>query len=112
MKNPHATAPLLLLAALLASGCAAPQPTKFSDLVPEKPEDIRELALTSDRLILVTVDAERRVFFRKEQVGTTDEVGTLKERVRQAIERNRRAARDSGDKEAAEYASTVFVCAP
>jgi biopolymer transport protein ExbD len=69
------------------------------------------MALEPELTILVTVDAERKVFFRKEQVGTSDDVGPLKERVRQAIERNRQAARDEGDEEAAKSAGTVFICA-
>ena len=110
MKNSHA--PLLLLAMLLASGCAARKPANFRDLVPQSPEELNRLAKESEWTILVTVDAERRVFFRKEQVGTTENVGPLKERVQQAIEKNRQKARERGDEELFKSSSTVFITAP
>ncbi|MET0649449.1 MAG: biopolymer transporter ExbD [Pyrinomonadaceae bacterium] len=110
MKNSHA--PLLLLASLLASGCASPKPANFRDLVPQSAEELNKQALESEWTILVTVDAERRVFFRKEQVGTTDDPGTLKERVRQVIERNRQKSRDLSGKEPDNTVSTVFLKAP
>jgi biopolymer transport protein ExbD len=110
MKNPHA--PLLLLASLLAPGCAAQKPANFRDLVPEKAEELNALAKESEWMIIVTMDAERRVFFRKEQVGTTEDVGTLKERVQQVIETNQKKARDQGDEELAKSASTIFIKAP
>ena len=115
MKNSHTTmAPLLLLTSLLGPGCAPSKPANFRDFIDNESKNgnLMETAMKSERTILVTLDAERRVFFRKEQVGTADEVGPLKERVRQAIERNRQADRDSGDQEAAKGAATVFVCAP
>ncbi|HEV2860704.1 MAG TPA: hypothetical protein VGX48_06850 [Pyrinomonadaceae bacterium] len=112
MKHSHA--PLLLLASLLAPACAPDKPADFREAVKDatKNVNLHELAMKSERTIAVKVDEERRVFFRKEQVGTADEAGPLKVRVRQAIERNRQAARDSGDEEFAEHAATVFVCAP
>src|ERR1044072_2382035 len=109
MKKTHA---LLLIASLLASGCASQKPANFRDLVPQSPEKLNELARESEWMILVTVDAERRVFFKKEQVGTTDNVGPLKERVQQTIEKNRQKARDQGNEEMVKSASTIFICAP
>jgi biopolymer transport protein ExbD len=110
MKNSHV--PLLLITSLLASGCAPPKPAKFRALVPQSSEELNKMARESEWTILVTVDAERRVFFRKEQVGTTDDVGPLKERVQQVIEKHRQKARDDGDEEMVKSASTVFICAP
>ena len=110
MKNSHA--PLLLLVSLLASGCVPQKPANFRDLVPQSAEELNKQAKESDWTILVTVDAERRVFFRKEQVGTCDDVGPLEERVRQAIERNRQSARDHGNEESLKSANTVFLSAP
>ena len=110
MKSSYA--PLLLLASLVVSGCAPRKPANFRELVPESPEKLHAMSRESEWTILVTVDAERKVFFRKEQVGTTDDVGQLKERVRQVIEKNRQAALDKGDKELAANVSTVFLSAP
>lgn len=110
MKNSHLS--LLLLALLLASGCAPRKPANFRELVPQSAEELNKMARESDWNITVIVDTERRVFFRKEQVGTTENVGLLKERVQQAIEKNRQAARDYKDEEMLKFASTVFVQAP
>jgi biopolymer transport protein ExbD len=110
MSNSHV--PLLLLASLLASGCAAQKPANFRDLVPQSAEELNKAAQESELMIIVTVDAERRVFFKKEQVGTTEDVGTLKERVQQAIERNRQRARELSNKEPDTAVSTVFLKAP
>ena len=110
MKNSHA--PLLLLVSLLVSGCAAQKPANFRDLVPQRAEELNAQAKESEWTILVTIDAEQRVFFRKEQVGTCDDVGPLEERVRQVIERNRQKARDQGDEEMVKSAGTVFISAP
>ncbi|HEX7313500.1 MAG TPA: biopolymer transporter ExbD [Pyrinomonadaceae bacterium] len=113
MRNSHARLLLLfLLASLLAPGCAPRKPANFRDLVPQSPEQLNEMAKESEWTILVTVDAERRVFFRKEQVGTTEDVGTLKERVRQVIESNRQKARELSGKEPDNTVSTVFLKAP
>lgn len=112
MKNSHAPlAALLLSASLLTTNCAAPKPANFRDLVPQSAEELNKLARESEWTILIIVDAERRVFFRKEQVGTSEDVGPLKERVRQVIEKNRQAALDKGNNESAVSASTVFICA-
>ena len=111
MKNSHAAPPLLLLASLLASGCAPIKPAKFRTLVPQSSEELNAAAKESELFILVTVDAERRVFFRKEQVGTTDDVGPLKERVRQVIEKNRQAVRARGNEELIKGVGAVFICA-
>src|SRR5687768_16787754 len=111
MRNSHAPLPPLLLASLLTSGCAPVKPAKFRTLVPQSSEELNAAAKESELYVLVTVDAERKVFLRKEQVGTTDDVGPLKERVRQVIEKNRQAARDKGDEELIKSVSTVFICA-
>ena len=111
MKNSHAPLLLLTLTSLLASGCV-PRPAKFRTLVPQPSEELNAMAKESEWTILVTVDEERRVFFRKEQVGTTEDVGTLKERVQQVIERNRQKARELSGKEPDNTVSTVFLQAP
>ena len=112
MKNSHAPlAPLLLLASLLAPGRAAGKPANFPDPAPRPAEELNAAARESEWSIIITVDAERRIFFRKEQVGTSDDVGPLKERVRKAIERNRRAARDQGDEGLAKGGGAVLICA-
>lgn len=110
MKNSHA--PLLLLVSLLASGCAPVKPAKFRDLVPQSSEELNAMAKESELTILVIVDAERRIFFRNEQVGTTEDVGMMKERVRQVIERNKQKARDRSGKEPDTTFSTVFLKVP
>jgi biopolymer transport protein ExbD len=114
MKNSHAPAPLLLLASLLATVCAAQEPADFGGVAEGATKNMsrRGSVIESEPPILVTVDAKRKVYFGKEQVGTTGDVGPLKERVRQAIERRRQAARERGDEEAAKSSGTVFICAP
>ena len=113
MKNSHAPlATLLFSASLLAPGCSTRKPANFRELVPQSPEELNAMARESELTILVTIDEEGKVFFRKEQVGTNDDVGPLKERVQQVIEKNRQAALDKGDKELAASVSTVFLCAP
>ena len=114
MKSSRATALLPILSFLLAPICAAQVPANLGESAKEATDNSarQETAVVAAAPILVIVDKERKVFFRKEQVGTSDNVGPLKERVRQAIERNRQAARDKGDAEAAKSANTVFICAP
>ncbi len=114
MKNSSAPlAALLISAHLLAGGCAA-RPADFGAAAKGAAgnADLLKAARESEQFILITVDAGRRVFFRREQVGTCDDVGPLKEKVRRAVEKNRRAARDRGDKESDASADTVFICAP
>ena len=110
MNKPHAAA-LLPLIVLLAQGCDPYRPADFREAVKEATKNVnmQETALESERTILVVVDSERNVFFRKERVGTADETALLKERVQQGIERNRRAA--AGEEEL-RYSTTVFLCAP
>jgi biopolymer transport protein ExbD len=111
MKNSHApSAALLLAASLLAAAHTAARPASFDGAAQDatKREGARESATT---VIVIAVDAERRVYFGKERVGTCDDVGPLKQRVREAVEGNRRAARDKADEEAARSAGTVFICA-
>ena len=116
MKNSHAPLAALLISTipLLAPGCSARTTASFAVLLQDatKNTDRRESAPKPGPAILITVDAGRRVYFGKEQVGTCDDVGPLKERVREAVEKNRRAARDRADEEAARSAATVFICAP
>lgn len=113
MKNSHTPpAALLLSTSLLATGCAAPKPAKFRDLIPQSAEELNRQARESEWTIAVTVDAERRVFFRNEQVGTTEDVVTLKKRVRQVIESNKQKARELSGKEPDTTVSTVFLKAP
>jgi biopolymer transport protein ExbD len=105
LKNPHARAALLLVAALLASAC---KPANVRDLSKESvaDKDLKEAAAQSDFTITVTVDAARNLYFRKEKIGTTEDIGPLKERVKQAVERNGKA-----DPEASGN-NVVFFCAP
>ena len=111
MKSLHARAALFLLAALSASGCASRKPANFRDVAKEeiKNENLSEPALQSERTILVIIDSERNVFFRKEKVGTTEDTGLLKDKVSQAIERNRRNAKDEED---VRGSGAIFICAP
>jgi biopolymer transport protein ExbD len=119
MKSLHTPAVILLFAASLATGCVASKPANFREVVKGtvSDKDLHEAAMKSDRTITVTVDAGRNVFFRKEKVGTVEDIGPLKERVRQTIENNRRADLDATggktpDTEAAAHDDVVFFCAP
>ncbi|HYY95972.1 MAG TPA: biopolymer transporter ExbD [Pyrinomonadaceae bacterium] len=111
MKNLYALAALPLLTALLLPGCAPKKPVNFRELSKEaiKNENLLAGASQSERVITVTLDAERNVFFRKERVGTTEETALLKEKVRQAIERNKQTAPDA---ESFKSSSVIFMCAP
>ncbi len=112
MKNSHA--PRMLLATLLAAGWAAAKPALSGGVAQDAPKngERRESARESGpALVVVTVDAERSVFLGKEQVGTCDDVGPLKEGVKRAIEKKKRAARDRGDEEEARSAGAVLICA-
>ena len=119
MKNRRTSAVLFLLTILAASGCDVMKPRPFSEVAKESVKDrnLREEAMKSDRFIVVTIDTEHAVFFRKEKVGTTDDPGTLGEKVKQAIEKSRRADLDTEggktpDTEAAAHDNVVFFCAP
>ena len=111
MKNSHTPAALLLPAALLAADCSAPKPANFNEVAKEaiKNVNLQEMGLESERTILVSIDSERNVYFRKEKVGTTQDSGSLKEKVTQAIERNKRNAKDEED---VRGSGTIFICAP
>lgn len=110
MNNSHAPASILLLAASLAAGCSALRPANYRDLVKESTanRDLLEAASKSERNITVTIDAGRNVFFRKEKVGTVENFGPLKERVRQAIEKNEQA----DPRKELSGRNVVFICAP
>lgn len=117
MKNRRTYAVLFLLATLIASGCDTAKP--FSEVAKESDKDkgMREEAMKSDRIITVTIDTERNVFFKKEKVGTTDDPGALGEKVKQAIDKSRRAALDTSggntsDANAAADNNVVLFCAP
>ena len=119
MKSHHTSAVLLLLATLAASGCDTAKPKPFSEVAKEsvKYMDLRDAAMKSDRVIVVTIDPERAVFFRKEKVGTADDPGTLGDKVKQTIESNRRKDLDTSggkppDTDAAAHDNIVFLCAP
>ena len=115
MKTQHAPAALLLCASLLlapagrARRAAGPGPAAAAACAAESSRP-RSGSPESEPAVRVAVDAERNVYVGKEQAGTCDDVGPLKERVRQAVRRNRRAARARGGKEAARSAGTVFIC--
>ncbi|HEX8282010.1 MAG TPA: biopolymer transporter ExbD [Pyrinomonadaceae bacterium] len=114
MKISRAPSALLLLTiSLPATGYATARPANFDGVAQDaaKNKDPQVTARESEFTILITIDAERRVFFKKEPVGTCDDVGPLKERVKRAIKENRQTARDRADKEMAKYAGTVFICA-
>lgn len=110
MKGPQTLAAPLLSASLLAAGCA-PKRASFKEVVRGTTGNVNlsEEAMQSPGVIRVSVNAERKVFFGDERVGTVNDLGPLKERVRQAVERNRRAARDAGE---SVHLDNVYFCAP
>jgi biopolymer transport protein ExbD len=117
LKNPYTLTLFLLCASLPAAGCE-PKPANFNEVVEETTDNANVVKLSIDpiRAMLVTVNAERKVFFKMEYVGTLDDTGPLKEKVRQAIEKKRQeecdAAGGNGNAETAAHVNTIFFCAP
>jgi len=101
---------LILLSALLLAGCAS-RPANFKELArgAAANENVVKLGIDPTRATLVVVDRQRKIFFKNEYVGTLDNPGPLAEKVRQAVEQERAAAKGG---EAAAHASVVFFCAP
>jgi biopolymer transport protein ExbD len=103
LRGSHKPTLILLAASLLAAGCG-PQPENFNRLAGETAANanLPATVAASVRIASVSVNAERKVFFGKENVGTLEEFGRLKELVRRAAERNTRDG----------VGNTVFFCAP
>ena len=93
MNKQHLMAAGLLGTLTLMPGCTAQKPKEFKELASEvaKNQDLRAAASKSDLIITVTIDNEHRVFLGNERVGTAEEVGPLKEKLVQALERREKA---------------------
>ena len=105
MKNSHAPLAALLLTATLFTAASG----AFAQDAAQKP-DQRAPVVEAKPALVVTVDAEGAVFFMKEKVGTTQDVGALTKKLREAIEKNRPdAAREDEEEETA--GAVIFICA-
>src|ERR1051326_6936385 len=98
MKKLYISAAMLLGALTLPLACVTKRPEGFKDLASEATQNrnIQEAASKSSLVTTVTIDKEHRVFLDKEDVGTTEDVSLLKEKLAQALERREKASKETG----------------
>lgn len=115
MKKLYILAAMLLGALTLPLACVTKRPEGFKDLASEATQNrnIQEAASKSSLITTVTIDKEHRVFLDKEDVGTTEDVSLLKEKLAQALERREKASKDATPTANAESGrKVVFIRAP